>query len=102
MCENQDGYSQQKYGFGSVDTRFHITLKRDAELKKQRMTKNSIHYPDQTQQVVDDLEHNAIIERVGLNAARNEELGSEIIKPNKLPLKATLIRQLVMLDFSMR
>ena len=47
-------------------------------MKKQRIAKIPIHYRDQIQQILDDLEQNGRIERVGLNAARNNELGSDI------------------------
>ena len=39
------------------------------------------HYPDQIQQVLDDLEDNGKIERVAIIAARNIALGSKWIKP---------------------
>ena len=76
LCEFQDVHSQHKYDFDFVDITFHITLKPDGERKKQRITKVSIHHRDWIQQILDDLEQNSIIERVGLNAAKNKELGS--------------------------
>ena len=46
LCEFQDVYSQHRYDFGLIDIPFHITLKPDAELKKQRITKIPIHYKE--------------------------------------------------------
>ena len=44
LCKIQDNYSEHKHGFGDVDRLFLITLKPDAQLIKQRMTKGRIHY----------------------------------------------------------
>ena len=54
LCEFQDDYSQHKNDFVVVDIPFHITLKPDAELKKQRITKVPFRYRDQIQQIFDD------------------------------------------------
>ena len=81
LCQFQDVYSQYKYDFDVIDIPFQITLKPDAELKKQRITKVPTHYRDQIQQILDDLEQNCTIKRVGINVARNNEFGPEFINP---------------------
>ena len=90
LCEFQDVYSHYQYDFGVVDILFHITLEADAELKEKRITKVPILYRDQMKQILDDLEQNGIIERVGLNAARNNELGSEFLYPFIILLKGDI------------
>ena len=80
LCDYQDVYSQLNYGLGVADI-FSITNKSDAAVNKQRFTNFPIHYRDQIQQILDDLEHTGIFERVGLNAARNIELGSQFLNP---------------------
>ena len=81
LLEFQDLHLQHKHDFGVVDTPFHITLQPDAELKRQRIEKIPIHYRAKIQTILDDLETNGIIERVGIDAARNVELGPEFINP---------------------
>ena len=81
LCEFQDVYSQHKNVFGVVDMPLYNTHKPDAELTKQRIIKVPIHYRDQTQQFLDDFENNGIIKRVGINDAKNNELGSKCIYP---------------------
>ena len=71
---SQDVHSKHEYEFGVVDILFHIAIKPDAELEKQRITKVPIPYRDQKKQILDDLEHKSIIERV-------DEVGSEFINP---------------------
>ena len=62
LCEFQDYYSPHKNDCGVVDIFFHITLKLDAGLKNESVTKVPIHYRDQLEQILDDLEHIGIIE----------------------------------------
>ena len=66
LSDFQDVYSPHKIDFGVVDMFFHITLKLDTGMTKQSITKVPIHYRDKVEQILDDLEHNGIIERVGL------------------------------------
>ena len=81
LCEIQDGYSQHKNVLGVVDMPFHITHRPAAELNRQRITKVPIHYRDQTQHFLDDLDYNGIIKRIGVNDAKNVEFGSKFIYP---------------------
>ena len=71
LCEFQDVYSEHCYDFGLIGIPFHNTLKADAELKKQRSTRIPIHYKEKLQKILDNLEANGILERVGLHAAVN-------------------------------
>ena len=82
VFEHQDVSLQHKYDFGGVvDIPFRITLKPDVELKKESVTKIAIHYRDEIQKNLVELETNRNIERLGLDAARNNELGSEFNNP---------------------
>ena len=87
--------SQHKSDFGVVDITIRITLEPDAEFKKQLITKVPIHYQDQLQQILDDSETNGIFNRVGLNAAKNNELGSEFINPIKIILKGDVYKMVI-------
>ena len=89
LCEFQGVYSQHQYDFGVVDIPFTSHLKQMPNWKK-RITKVPIVYRDQMKQILDDLEKNGIIERVGLNAARNNELGSEFLYPFIILLKGDI------------
>ena len=80
LCEFQEVCWQQEQEFQLIDILFHITHKPDADLKKQRITKNSKKYREK-KTIFDELEANGSIERAGLDAARNEELVSEFISP---------------------
>ena len=74
LFEFQNVYLQNKrkhnYEFDNEGLLFHITFKPYAVLRKQRTIKDPIHNRDQTQQIVNDLEHNGTNERCGLNASR--------------------------------
>ena len=65
LCVSQDVHSKHEDEFGVVDILFHIALKPDTELEKQRITKVPIPYRDQIKRILDDLEHKSIIERAG-------------------------------------
>ena len=69
FCEFEDDHSQHKYDFGVVVILFDITLKPDAESRKQRDTTVPIDYGDQKQQILVALENNRILECLRLNAA---------------------------------
>ena len=47
------------------------------------------------------MEHKSICVRIGLIAARNIQLGSEFLYPNKIYLKVTLTKSFLWLEFSM-
>ena len=84
LFEFQDMYSQHKYDFFVVAIPIRITLKQDAALKKQRITKIPIHCREKIQAILDELETNGLIEPVGLDAAQNHEISSEFISPFKI------------------
>ena len=53
-----------------------------------RIIKVPKHYRDHIQQILDDLEHNGIIQRVPLKAARNKKLASKFKKLIIIPSKS--------------
>ena len=69
LGELQDVYSHYKYDFGVVDIPIHSTLKPDAELKKQRITKTPKHYSEKVQKILVELATDGTIEGVGLDVA---------------------------------
>ena len=54
----------------------------------QRIIKVPKHYCDHIQQILDDLEHNGLMERVPLKAARNNKLASKYKNPIIIPFKS--------------
>ena len=69
LCEFQDVNSQHKNDFGVVDISFHIALKPDAELKKQRIKELQIACREKIKTFLDQLETFEFFGRVGLDAA---------------------------------
>ena len=63
-CDFQNKYSQRKNDFGVIKNFFHITSKADVGLEKEQITEVPVHYRDQTQQILNDLEHSGITKRV--------------------------------------
>ena len=69
--------------------------------KKQRITKVLFCYRDQVQQSPDNIEQKGIIERVGLNAAKDKELYSEFIDPIKIIIKGDTFEKVIDARFLM-
>ena len=66
----------------------NITLKPDAELKKQEITKKPTHYKERIKKTPDEFETNGTFERIGLKTARKNELTSAFNNPFILLLKS--------------
>ena len=95
-------YSQHIDDFGLINIPLLLTLKRDAEIKKQRITKIPIHYREKIQTKRDEVETDEINERVGLDAAQNNALGSELITPILILRKGDTSKLLLLPDYLMQ
>ena len=79
IIKNKDVYSHHKYDIGKIDQKFHIRLKPNAELKKQRPSKVPLHYRDKLADLLEKLEKADIIKKMGSDD--DLEMGSEFINP---------------------
>ena len=61
LFENNDVLSKFTYDVGRVKHEFHVKLKKDAELRKQRPCKVLLHYRDRLQILLNELQRAAII-----------------------------------------
>ena len=79
IVTSKDVYSHHKYDIGTIEQKFHIRLKPNAELKKQRPSKVPLHYRDKLTDLLEKLETAGIIKQMGSDV--DLEMGSEFINP---------------------
>ena len=72
VCQFQDAYFCHKGYFGFVEISNHITLKPDAELKKQFTTKVLYVNAERKQKQSDEIKKTGKIYCVGLDAAKKQ------------------------------
>ena len=81
ILEYKDVYAKTKYDVGTIKTPFHIQLKSDAELRKQRPSKVPIHYQQKLYNLLDELAEHGIIQKVGKDVDTTHQLGSAFFNP---------------------
>ena len=74
LIDAADVYSQHKFDVGKVRQKFHVTLKANSELKKQRPSKVPLHLKDKLEKLLGQLQEADIIREMG----DNDELGSHL------------------------
>ena len=61
LVENNDVFSKFTYEVGKITQEFHVKLKKDAELRKQRPSKLPLHYRDSLEIILNQLQRAGII-----------------------------------------
>ena len=77
LIEAKDVYSQHKFDVGKTHQKFHVTLKADAELKRQRPSKVPLHLREKLEKLLTQLKDADIIREMG----DDDEMGSLFVNP---------------------
>ncbi len=91
LIEDSDVYSKHKYDIGKIKQKFHITLKPNTELRKQRVSKVSLHYKEKLDSLLEQLIKANIIREMG----DDDELGSSFANPIILMPKNDYIKLVI-------
>ena len=65
LIENNDVFCKFTYDVGKITQEFHVKLKKDAELRKQRPSKVPLHYRDRLEILLNELQRAGIIREMG-------------------------------------
>ena len=84
IIDSRDVYSQHKFDIGQTKLKFHVTLKPNSEIRKQRLSKCPLHLEDKLEKLLGQLQDSGIIREMG----DDDELGSLFVNPIKLLPKA--------------
>ena len=77
LIQNNDVFSKFIYDVGKITQQFHVRLKKDAEVRKQRPSKVPLHYRDRPEILLNELQRARIIREVGSDV----EMGSFFTNP---------------------
>ena len=91
LIDAADVYSQHKFDVGKVRQRFHVTLKANLELKKQRPSKVPLHLKDKLEKLLGQHQEADIIREMG----DDDELGSLFVNPIILMPKADYVKLVI-------
>jgi hypothetical protein len=79
LLKNKECYSKDEFDLGTISQKFHVKLKQNAELRKQRPSKVPVHHREKMNRLLDKLEESGVIKKMGDDD--NLEMGSEFINP---------------------
>ena len=77
LVDARDVYSQHKFDVGKTRQRFHVTLKPNVELKRQRPIKVPLHLKEKLEKLLTQLRDADIIREMG----DDDEMGSLFVNP---------------------
>ena len=63
IIDSRDVYSQHKFDIGRTKQKFHVTLKLNSELRKQRPSKVPLHLKDKLEKLLDNYKKLALLEK---------------------------------------
>ena len=91
LVNDQDVYSHHKYDVGKIQQKFHVTLKENSELKKQRASRVPLHYQSKLEALLEELQRADIIREMGDDI----EMGSMFINPTIILPKGDTIKLVI-------
>ena len=91
IIDSRDVYSQHKFDIGQTKQKFHVTLKPNSELRKQRPSKCPLHLKDKLEKLLSQLQDSGIIREMG----DDDELGSLFVNPIILLPKADYVKLVI-------
>ena len=65
IIDSREVYSQHKFDIGETKQKFHVTLKPNFELRKQRLSKCPLHLKDKLEKLLGQLQDSGIIREMG-------------------------------------
>ena len=77
LIDSKDVYSLHKFDVGKTRQKFHVTLKLNVELKRQRASKVPLHLKDKLEKLLTQLKDADIIREMG----DDDEMGSLFVNP---------------------
>ena len=77
IIDSRDVYSQLKFDIGQTKRKFHVTLKTNSELRRQRPSTCPLHLKDKLEKVLGELQDSGIVREMG----DDDELGSLFVNP---------------------
>ena len=77
LIDSKDVYSLHKFDVGKTRQKFHVTLKPNVELKRQRASKVPLHLEDKLEKLLTQLKDADVIREMG----DNYEIGSLFVNP---------------------
>ena len=77
LIDSKDVYSLHKFDVGKARQKFHVTLKTNVELKRQRASKVPLHLVDKLEKLLTQLMDAVIIRETG----DDDEMGSLFVNP---------------------
>ena len=91
IIDSRDVYSQHKFDIGQTKQKFHVTLKPNSELRKQRPSKCPLRLKDKLEKLLSQLQDSGIIREMG----DDDELGSLFVNPIILLPKTDYIKLVI-------
>ena len=91
IMKSRDVYSQHKFDSGQTKQKFHVSLKPNSELRKQRPSKCPLHLKDKLEKLLGQLQESGMIREMG----DDDELGSLFVNPTIILPKADYVKLII-------
>ena len=91
LSDSGDVYSLHKFDMGKTRQKFHVTLKPNVELKRQRASKVRLHLKDKLEKLLTELKDTDIIQEMG----DDDEMGSLFVNPKILIPKNDYVKLVI-------
>ena len=91
IIDSRDVYSQHKFDIGQTKQKFHVTLRPNSKLRKQRPSKCPLHLKDKLEKLLRQIQDSGIIREMG----DDDELGSVFVNPIILLPEANYVKLVI-------
>ena len=91
LIDSRDAYPQHKFDVGKTRQKFHVTLKLNVELKRQRPSKVPLHFREKFEKLLTQLKDADIIREMG----DDDEMGSLFVNPIILMHKSDYVKLVI-------
>ena len=91
LVDSRDVHSQHKFDVGKTSQNFHVTLKPNVELKRQRPSKSPLHLKEQLEKILTQLKDADIIREMG----DDDKMGSIFVNPINLMPKNDYVKLVI-------
>ena len=91
LIDSRDVYSQHKFDVGKTRQKFHVTLKPNVELKRQRPSKVPLHLKEKSEKLSTQLKDADIIREMG----DDDKMGSLFVNPIILMPKSDYVKLII-------
>ena len=77
LLDARNFFSQNKFGVGKTSQKFHVTLKPNVELKRQRPSKILLHLEEKLEKLITHVKDADVLQKMGAD----DEMGSSFVNP---------------------